>query len=115
MGFNSAFKGLKVKKNIRHSLIGHTVRRNEFVVNILEGAITGKKAVGRPRLRHLKQVAMNTEADSCTAMKRLACNSSRREAAKPIKRLKNNKKKIYCATYRTKFLLPAVAVLLVCN
>jgi len=41
---------LKIKKNRRHSWIGHTVRHNEFVANILEGAISGKKAVGRPRL-----------------------------------------------------------------
>ena len=32
----------------RQSWIGHTIRYNEFVVNILEGAISGKKTVGRP-------------------------------------------------------------------
>jgi len=45
---------LKIKKNRRHSWIGHTIRHNEFVVNILEGAILGKKAVGRPGLQYLK-------------------------------------------------------------
>jgi hypothetical protein len=54
---------------------------NEFAVNILEGAISGKKAVERPRLRYLKQVARNTGADSYTGMKRMACNSSRWKAA----------------------------------
>ena len=36
---------LKIKKktNGRHSWIEHTIRHNEFVVNILEGAISGKK------------------------------------------------------------------------
>jgi hypothetical protein len=34
---------LTISKNRRHSWIGHTVRHNEFVVNILEGAISGKK------------------------------------------------------------------------
>jgi hypothetical protein len=53
------------------------MRHNQFAVNILEGAIPGKKAVGRPRLQYLKQVARNTAADSYTAMKRMACNSSR--------------------------------------
>jgi len=38
------------KKNRRHSWIRHTIRHNEFVVNILEGAISGNEAVGRPRL-----------------------------------------------------------------
>jgi hypothetical protein len=69
---------LKIKKEIRrHSWIRHTIRHNEFVVNILEGTIYGKKAVGRPRLQYLKQVARNTAADSYTAMGRMACNSYR--------------------------------------
>ena len=42
---------LKFLKNRRHLWIGHTIRHNEFVVNIIEGAISGKKAVGRPRLQ----------------------------------------------------------------
>jgi len=50
--------------------MGHTITHNEFVVNILEGAIPGKKAVGRPWLQYLKQVARNTGADSYTAMKK---------------------------------------------
>ena len=56
--------------NRRHSWIGHTVRDNEFVVNIFEGAISGKKAVGKPQLQYLKKVARNTGADSYTAMKK---------------------------------------------
>ena len=67
MGFNSGFKGLKIKwtdritndevfqrvkderlllkilKNRHHSWIGYTIRHNKFVVNILEGAMSGKK------------------------------------------------------------------------
>jgi len=50
---------LNIKKR-RHLWIGRTIRQNEFVVNILEEAITGKRAVGRPRLQYLKQVARNT-------------------------------------------------------
>jgi hypothetical protein len=38
----------KILKNRRHSWVRHTVRCNEFVVSILEGAISGKRAVGRP-------------------------------------------------------------------
>ena len=33
---------LKILKNRRHSSRGHKIRHNEFVVNILEGAIPGK-------------------------------------------------------------------------
>ena len=69
----------------RHSWIGHTIRHNKFVVNILEGAISRKKAVGRPRLQYLKQFARNTGADSYTAMKRMACNRSRWKAANQSK------------------------------
>ena len=76
---------LNILKNGRHSWIGHTVRRNEFVVNILEGAISGKKAVRRPRLQYLKQVARNTGTDSYTAMKRMTCNNSRWKAANQSK------------------------------
>jgi hypothetical protein len=34
-------------KNGRHSWIEHTIRHNEFVVNIPEGAISGKKGSGK--------------------------------------------------------------------
>jgi hypothetical protein len=44
-----------------------------------------KKAVGRPQLQYLKQVARYTGADSYTAMKRMACNKSRRKAANKSK------------------------------
>jgi len=72
-------------KTGRHSWTGHTVGYNEFVVNILEGAISGKKAVGKPRLQYVKQVAKNKAAYSYTAMKRTACNNSRWKAANPSK------------------------------
>jgi len=52
-------------------------RHNEFVVNILEGGISGKKAVRRPRLQYLKQVARNTGSDRYTTMKIMDCNNSR--------------------------------------
>jgi len=39
---------LKNLKNMHHSRIGPTIMHNEFVVNILEGTISGNKAVGRP-------------------------------------------------------------------
>jgi len=72
---------LKILKSRCHSWIGHTIRHNEFVVNILEGAIPRRKTIGRPRLQYLKQVAKNTGADSYTAMKRMTCNNSKWRAA----------------------------------
>jgi hypothetical protein len=55
------------------------------LVAAVEGAIPGKKAVVRPRLQYLKQVARNAEADSYTAMKRMACDNSRWRAANQSK------------------------------
>ena len=52
---------LKIFKNRRHSWTGHTIRHNEFVVNILEGAIIGKKAVGRPRLEYISKLPETQE------------------------------------------------------
>jgi len=51
------------------------------VVNILEGEMFGKNAVGRPGLRYLKQVARNTAADSYRATERMACNNCGWKAA----------------------------------
>jgi len=65
--------------------VGITIRHNEFVVNILEGAISGKKAMGRCQLQYLKPVTRNTGADSYTAMKRMACNNCRWKAANQSK------------------------------
>jgi hypothetical protein len=65
-----------LKKNRPHSWRGHTVRHAEFLVNILEGAISGKRAVERPRLQYLKKVSRNTASDSYTAVKRLACKTA---------------------------------------
>jgi hypothetical protein len=45
---------LKILKNRRRSWIGHTIRRNEFVVNILEGAISGKKGCRKTSITILK-------------------------------------------------------------
>jgi len=43
---------LKIYKKT-HSWIGHRVRHNECVVNILEGVISGKRAAERPRIQYL--------------------------------------------------------------
>ena len=45
---------LKFFKNIRHTWIGHTIGHNEFVVNIPEGAISGKKGRGKTSTTILK-------------------------------------------------------------
>jgi len=47
---------LKILNNRCHLWIGHIIRYNGFVVNFLEGALSGKGAVGRPRLQYLKAI-----------------------------------------------------------
>jgi hypothetical protein len=69
------------------------IRHNEFAVNIVEGAISGKNVVARIRLQYLKQVAGSTGSDSYTAMKRLACNNSRWIAANQTKDLRIRRRK----------------------
>ena len=46
---------LKNLENRCHSWIGHTIRHNKFVVNILERSISRKKAMGRPLLQYLEE------------------------------------------------------------
>jgi len=52
---------LKTLKNRRHSWIGHTVRHNEFVGNVLEGAISGKKGRGKTWTAILKSKSPDTQ------------------------------------------------------
>ena len=48
---------LKILQNKCHSWIWHTVGHNEFAVNILEGAIFGKKGSGKTWTAMLKASA----------------------------------------------------------
>jgi hypothetical protein len=82
-------------KNRCHSWIGHIIRHNKFAVNVLEGAISGKKSVGRPRLQYLKQITRNTAADSYTAMKRIACRYFRWTAANQSKDLRIRRRHLH--------------------
>jgi len=89
---------LKILKNGHHSWLGHTIRQNEFVVNILEGAISGKKAMGRPRLQYLKQVARNTGTELYSNEKN-GLQQFQMEIWQPVKRLKDKKKTLRIAFY----------------
>ena len=48
--------------------------------------------VGRPRLKYVKQINRNTEADSYRAMKRVGCKNFGWETAKKLKDMTNKKK-----------------------
>jgi hypothetical protein len=68
-----------------HSLRGHIIRYSEFVVNILEAAVSGKKIHGKTSTTILRKVARNIRADRYKTMKRTACNKSKWKAANQSK------------------------------
>jgi hypothetical protein len=89
---------LKIKKNRSHSWIGNIIINTEFVVNILEGEISRKEAVGRPRIQYLNEIARNVGADSYTAIKIwLATVPDGNLPTKQILKDKKKKKKKYLA------------------
>jgi hypothetical protein len=53
-------------------LIGHLLRHNGFVTNIMEGRLLGKKSRGRPRLSYIKNLMKELLCNSYAEMKRLA-------------------------------------------
>ncbi|MFP3020128.1 MAG: hypothetical protein ACEY3F_02070, partial [Wolbachia sp.] len=59
----------------RHNWIEH-LYRHDYVVNINEGKISGKKGISRPRLAYIKQAIQYTGTNSYFIMKRM---TSRRE------------------------------------
>lgn len=52
-----------------------------FIVNILEGAIQGKMALGRPRLNYMKRVMRIVGVTKQSEIKKLACEDVRCTAA----------------------------------
>jgi hypothetical protein len=52
-------------------LIGHLLRHNGFVTNIMEGRALGKKSRGRPRLSYIKNLMKELFCNSYAEMKRL--------------------------------------------
>ena len=81
-------------QNGRHSWIGHTVTHNEFVVNILEGTISGKKGSEKTSTTMLK-ASHQKHSDGKNDLQQFQMESSQ-----PIKRLKN-KKKIYVIYFQS--------------
>jgi hypothetical protein len=53
-------------------LIGHLLRHNGFVTNIMEGRVLGKESRGRPRLSYIKTLMKELFCNSYAEMKRLA-------------------------------------------
>ncbi|KAI5727290.1 hypothetical protein M8J77_000272 [Diaphorina citri] len=51
-------------------LIGHIIRHNDFLSNIFEGKVEGKKPRGRPRMRYFHDIQ---ETMGCSSFESLKC------------------------------------------
>jgi len=84
---------LKMLNNRRHSWIGHIIRHSEFVVNILEGAILGKKGRGKTSTAILKASRQEHRSGQLYINEKNSLQQIQMESCQPIKRLKKKKKK----------------------
>jgi len=89
---------LKIVKNRRHSWIEHTIRYNEFVVNILEGAIFGKKGRGKISTTILKASRQKQRSGQLYSNEKDGLQQIQMESCQPVKRL-SDKKKNSCLIY----------------
>ncbi|CAH0406949.1 unnamed protein product [Chilo suppressalis] len=53
-------------------MFGHLVRHDEFIKNIIEGKVEGKRGWGRPRIAYTKQIKEKVGIESCRGLKELA-------------------------------------------
>jgi hypothetical protein len=68
-----------------HSWIGHIIRHSEFVMNILEGAISGKKAMGRSRLQYFKASRQEQRSGQLYNNGKNSLQQLQMESCQPIK------------------------------
>jgi hypothetical protein len=69
---NEKRKILRVIGMRKVKFIGHLLRHNSFVTNIMEGRVLGKKNRGRPRLSYIKNLMKELFCNSYAEMKSLA-------------------------------------------
>jgi hypothetical protein len=86
---------LKMLNNRRHSWIGHIIRHNEFVVNILEGATSGKKGHGKTSTTILKPSRQEHRSGQLYSNGKNGLQHIQMESCQPIKgrRRKKEEKK----------------------
>ena len=89
---------LKILQNRRHSWIGNTVRHNEFLVNILEGAISGKNGRGKTSTTTLRASRQEHRSWQLYSNEKNGLQQFQIESCQPIKILKDKKKNPYSDT-----------------
>lgn len=65
---------LKTASKRRHKWIGHILRHNEYMTNILEGTLEGSSTRGRPRQQYMEDVTKECKQRNYKDMKRVASN-----------------------------------------
>ena len=80
---------LKILKNRHHSWIGHTVRHNEFVVNIPEGAISEKKGRGNTLTTILKISRQKHGSLQLHSQEKNGLQQFQMESCQPFKSMKD--------------------------
>jgi hypothetical protein len=77
---------LKILNNRRQSWIGHITRHNEFVVNILYGAISRKKGHGKTSTTILKASRQEHRSGQLYNNEKNGLQQIQMESCQPIKR-----------------------------
>jgi porphobilinogen deaminase len=88
---------LKILNNRCHSWIGHIIRHSEFVVNILEGTISGKKGRGKTPTTELKASRQEHRSGQLYSNGKNSLQQIEMESCQPIKRLKKEEEVYLCA------------------
>jgi hypothetical protein len=96
---------LKFLNNRRHSWIGYIIRHNEFVVNILEGAISGKKGLGKTSTTILKASRQEYKSGQLYDNGKNSLQQIQMESCQPIKRLKKKNKELTRCNRVVEFLI----------
>ncbi|KAI5695438.1 hypothetical protein M8J77_005016 [Diaphorina citri] len=65
---------IKTIEKRKIKLIGHIIRHNNFITNIFEGKIQGKKTRGRPRKQYFKDMQESMRCTSFSELKSVANN-----------------------------------------
>jgi hypothetical protein len=85
---------LKILNNRWHSWIGHIIRYNEFVINILEGAISGKKGHGKTLTTILTASRQEHRSGQLYNNEKNSVQQSQMESCQPIRRRRKRRRKM---------------------
>lgn len=65
---------MKMIESTKTKLIGHIIRHNDFITNIFEEEVTGKKPRGRLRKQHFEHIQELMKCTSFVSLKNVSSN-----------------------------------------